>query len=149
MEKESNPPAYPGPPLNQTNMPNQVQPVAYQPQPGLVAGVYSPQPIPMTSAVVAPGVQSASAPVAVTQVVMVQPGLADVPGQMKCPHCQQQVVTETRHVNGLLTWAICGFLGILMIWPCCLIPFFLDSCKDVEHSCPKCKIVIFLYKRIQ
>ncbi len=34
MEKEPNPPPYPGPPVNQINMPNQIQPVAYQPQPG-------------------------------------------------------------------------------------------------------------------
>ncbi len=34
MEKEPNLPPYPGPPVNQTSMPNQIQPVAYQPQPG-------------------------------------------------------------------------------------------------------------------
>ncbi|XP_048052005.1 LITAF domain-containing protein-like [Megalobrama amblycephala] len=130
MEKGSNLPPYPGPQMNQTNMPYQIQPVAYQPQPGPVA------------------FQSASTPVTVTQVVIVPPSLSDVPGQMKCPHCQQQIVTETRYINGLLTWAICGGLGILLIWPCCLIPFCVDSCKDVEHRCPNCKSVVYLYKRM-
>ncbi|XP_056591939.1 LITAF domain-containing protein-like [Triplophysa dalaica] len=141
MEKVTNPPPYPG---------SQVypgQPVAYQPQPGVMGSVYPPHPnqmIAMNSG--APAVQSA--PTIVTQVLAVSPSLSDVPGQMKCPHCQQQVITETGHVNGLLTWAICGSLAILLIWPCCLIPFCVDACKDVEHRCPNCKSVVHLYKRI-
>ena len=35
-----------------------------------------------------------------------------------------------------------GFLG------CCLIPFFVDSAKDADHSCPNCGTMLGRYQRI-
>ncbi|CAL9700616.1 unnamed protein product [Knipowitschia caucasica] len=83
----------------------------------------------------------------VQSVVVVHAQPSESPGQMKCPFCQKDVVTMTNYKNGLLTWLICGAIG-LFFWPCCWIPFCIDACKDVEHSCPSCNSVLHLHKRM-
>jgi len=68
---------------------------------------------------------------------------------MNCPHCNENIHTKTNYSSGLLTWLIsggCAFLGL--ICGCCLIPFYMDDCKDVEHYCPKCNGFLGVYKRI-
>ncbi|XP_054897144.1 cell death-inducing p53-target protein 1 homolog [Poeciliopsis prolifica] len=79
-------------------------------------------------------------------VLLVQHMPTDVAGSMLCPHCKNNVVTSIEYKVGLLTWIIFGVL-LLFCWPCSCIPFCVNSCKDVQHSCPECNNVLYLYKR--
>ncbi|XP_035990757.1 lipopolysaccharide-induced tumor necrosis factor-alpha factor homolog [Fundulus heteroclitus] len=83
----------------------------------------------------------------VTQQVAPHVRPTDVPGRMQCQYCQIPVVTSTEYKVGMCTWLIAGGLCIFGIWPCCLIPFCVPSCQDVQHSCPTCNNVLYIYKR--
>ncbi|XP_026075543.1 lipopolysaccharide-induced tumor necrosis factor-alpha factor homolog [Carassius auratus] len=83
----------------------------------------------------------------VTTTVM-HPSLRDLPAQTMCPHCKHQVITITDHYSGLMAWTACGCLALIGCWPCCLAPFWMDSCKDVEHRCPNCNNILSFYKRL-
>ncbi|KAM7386726.1 hypothetical protein PAMA_009378 [Pampus argenteus] len=141
-EPQDSAPPYPGPPLNYGGA--APQPGMYPPPPVFSPSPVGPPPGAYQGVAFNPG---PAVPVTVTQMV-VTPALHDVPGQTLCPHCQQTVVTQTEHTAGLMTWAICGGLAIFGCFLCCCIPFCVDSCQDVEHRCPNCNKVIYIYKRL-
>lgn len=71
------------------------------------------------------------------------------PVAMTCPNCRASVVTGINYVTGTLTWLAC--LGLCVVGcdgGCCLIPFCLDSMKDVEHVCPSCGTQVGVYRRM-
>ncbi|XP_065655277.1 lipopolysaccharide-induced tumor necrosis factor-alpha factor homolog [Hydra vulgaris] len=70
------------------------------------------------------------------------------PIRMQCPHCQAQIVTSIEYVSGLLAWLLCLGMFFFGAWLCCFIPFCIDGCKDVNHSCPNCMKVIGTFKRM-
>lgn len=72
----------------------------------------------------------------------------NVSGQMQCPQCRNTVVPRVTYKNGMFTWVVFGALAILMIWPCCFIPFCVNSCKDEELSCPACQSLLQINKRM-
>uniref|UniRef100_A0A3Q4I4U8 LITAF domain-containing protein n=1 Tax=Neolamprologus brichardi TaxID=32507 RepID=A0A3Q4I4U8_NEOBR len=85
---------------------------------------------------------------AVNQVVVVENLPKCAPGQMLCPYCHTNVVTRIEYKIGTYTWLVCGLLAVFLCWPCCFIPFCVNDCKDVEHSCPSCNGIIHVHRRM-
>ncbi|CAH8637609.1 unnamed protein product [Schistosoma mattheei] len=68
---------------------------------------------------------------------------------LKCPSCGKDISTQLEYHNGLLTYAAC--IGIFLLGGacgCCLIPFCVKACKDVDHKCPSCHRYIGSYRRL-
>ncbi|KAK3511273.1 hypothetical protein QTP70_034679 [Hemibagrus guttatus] len=136
---------YPAPPkysatvvqtVNQTQPVMVVNPVEFQ----------YPAPPKYSAAVVQPVNQTQ--PVMVVNPVVVQPALSDVPASMTCTYCQKQIVTVIKPSNGLLVWCAFGVMLVFGLWPCCLIPFCVHSCKDIQHMCPNCRNILHTYRRM-
>ncbi|XP_048762283.1 LITAF domain-containing protein-like [Ostrea edulis] len=88
--------------------------------------------------------------VVVTQPVHMNPYMFREFGvQMQCPHCSATITTSTRYEVGTLTWIACCVVAAVGCWfGCCLIPFCVDGCKDVIHSCPSCNQDVGRYNRM-
>ncbi|KAL8624061.1 hypothetical protein ACOMHN_019484 [Nucella lapillus] len=144
-----NDPAYPpAPPGAQPPPPGyQPPPPGYQPPP---PGYQPPppgyQPPPPGYQPPPPGYGQAQAS---TSVVVTQPGFGAQPGGLcryrevpcliVCQYCSATVNTATCYSVGTFTFIIAGVILLLGFWlGCCLIPFCIDGCKDVIHSCPNC-----------
>ncbi|XP_078361997.1 lipopolysaccharide-induced tumor necrosis factor-alpha factor homolog isoform X2 [Oculina patagonica] len=109
------------------------QPQAYpQPQP------YGPPPGTTTTTIITP-----------PGPIIVNMAFGESPISMVCPHCQTHIITCTTYQDGTLTWLAAGALCLVGCWlGCCLIPFCLDGCKDVIHSCPNCHARLGSYRRM-
>eukprot|EP00063_Salmo_salar_P010736 XP_013985571.1 PREDICTED: lipopolysaccharide-induced tumor necrosis factor-alpha factor homolog isoform X3 [Salmo salar] len=59
----------------------------------------------------------------------------DSPVQMTCPNCHQTMVTKVDFSSGVLTYLFCGGL-------------FFCGLKDAKHTCPSCKTILGVYKRL-
>lgn len=132
------PPGYgPPPPSGYGPPPPMGQPGMYGPPPGMYgppSGMYGPPPG-QTTVIVQPSVAIAN--------------FSDNPIQLRCPKCNAEIMTSTHYETGTLSWILClilCFFGFFM--GCCLIPFCIDSAKDVVHTCPNCNQHIGRYNRM-
>ncbi|XP_045921510.1 lipopolysaccharide-induced tumor necrosis factor-alpha factor homolog isoform X1 [Micropterus dolomieu] len=112
-----------------------LQQVQYQAQQGPVIQM-TPQPVQM----------SQPQPV---QVMICSGDLGDVPTVTTCKNCGQRIETRVVYQSGILAWIICGLCLVFGLWcGCCVIPFFVDRCKDAHHYCSKCNVSLGIHKRM-
>ncbi|BFZ18096.1 hypothetical protein BsWGS_21135 [Bradybaena similaris] len=90
-----------------------------------------------------------------TTVVVSQPPLTlvqtfgSVPVRTCCPHCKADIITATHFESGTFSWVVCFVLCLVgCVLGCCLIPFCVESCQDVVHTCPNCHQHIARWNRM-
>jgi len=71
------------------------------------------------------------------------------PMGITCPYCSAAIVTRTEYEVGVFTYLASGLIALFCFWGPCLIPCFLNGCKDVYHYCPSCQNFLGAYKRLQ
>ncbi|RWS22838.1 lipopolysaccharide-induced tumor necrosis factor-alpha factor-like protein [Leptotrombidium deliense] len=83
------------------------------------------------------------------QVVVTGVRFGPFPIKVPCNHCQQEVVTTTTPVTGGITWLLAGIMCLSGLFcGCCLLPFCVEACQDIEHKCPNCRSTLGIYKRM-
>jgi lipopolysaccharide-induced tumor necrosis factor-alpha factor len=63
--------------------------------------------------------------------------------QVVCTHCHQNVMTAVTSSPSATSWLCCVALCFVGAGPFALLPFCIDSCQDVVHSCPGCGYVMY------
>ncbi|KAK7507195.1 hypothetical protein BaRGS_00001130 [Batillaria attramentaria] len=116
----------------------------YPPPQGYPAGGYPP-----------PGGYPPSGTNTSNTVVVTQPAMTvvqtfgEAPVRTQCPHCRADIFTATYYEAGTFSWLICVILCLVGCnLGCCLIPFCMDGCQDVIHTCPNCRQIISRYGRM-
>ncbi|KAK4877627.1 hypothetical protein RN001_010133 [Aquatica leii] len=68
------------------------------------------------------------------------------PTYIVCPRCAHLILTSTHtrissvnHISAIIL-CLCG------CWPCCFIPYCVDSCKNTYHYCPNCSLFLGVYR---
>lgn len=69
------------------------------------------------------------------------------PHEEFCPKCQCRIRTRQNFVVGKLTWLLVVII-LVVFFPLAFLPFLIESCKDVQHYCPKCSMLLSVKKRL-
>uniref|UniRef100_A0A3Q3LPP5 LITAF domain-containing protein n=1 Tax=Mastacembelus armatus TaxID=205130 RepID=A0A3Q3LPP5_9TELE len=70
------------------------------------------------------------------------------PALATCYSCQTRVITQVTYKAGTHAWLMClVFLLCGLVFGCCLIPFFGNHFKDAYHTCPRCKLVLYVHRK--
>uniref|UniRef100_A0AC35TQW6 LITAF domain-containing protein n=1 Tax=Rhabditophanes sp. KR3021 TaxID=114890 RepID=A0AC35TQW6_9BILA len=76
-----------------------------------------------------------------------------LPVETDCKFCNAHIVTQIKRTPGTLPFflmGVCFILGFFFLFPFCLcfVPFCIEPCLDVVHSCPSCKKEMGRFKRM-
>ncbi|XP_076070566.1 lipopolysaccharide-induced tumor necrosis factor-alpha factor homolog [Mytilus galloprovincialis] len=93
--------------------------------------------------------QTSTVVVGQPQTLVLQQTYRDSPVRTTCPSCNADVMTAISFEVGTMAWVVAGCLCIFGLWlGCCLIPFCVDGCKDVVHTCPNCNHMVGRFSRM-
>lgn len=62
-----------------------------------------------------------------------------------CPHCHAAIVTTVETEANTKTHLFAILLCAFGCWPCCFIPYCMDSCQSKKHFCPNCRAYLGTY----
>ncbi|KAF4516899.1 hypothetical protein B566_EDAN011244 [Ephemera danica] len=60
------------------------------------------------------------------------------PARVTCPSCREMITTRVDRKASTRTHLIALTCCLLLLWPCCLLPYCMKSCKNANHYCPRC-----------
>ncbi|KAL4239534.1 cell death-inducing p53 target 1 [Mactra antiquata] len=84
-----------------------------------------------------------------TQPTVVPQRFRETAVHTRCQYCHADIITATSYETGNFAWLICLILCCFGLDAgCCLIPFCVDTCKDVVHTCPNCQQVLHRWTRM-
>ncbi|ENN78573.1 lipopolysaccharide-induced tumor necrosis factor-alpha factor [Dendroctonus ponderosae] len=108
--------------------------------PGAPAGHYAPgqyPPPPTTSDQI-----NEHQTVIVTHTALV---LGPEPTRTVCPHCHANIVSTMEVEANTKTHLFALILCLFGCWPCCCIPYCMDSCQSKKHFCPNCRAYLGVF----
>ncbi|XP_014477185.1 PREDICTED: lipopolysaccharide-induced tumor necrosis factor-alpha factor homolog isoform X2 [Dinoponera quadriceps] len=61
-----------------------------------------------------------------------------VPTTAICPRCAGLIITTVIVRRSTYTHLTALTLFLFGCWPCCMLPYCIDSCNNTDHYCPLC-----------
>ncbi|XP_022197720.1 lipopolysaccharide-induced tumor necrosis factor-alpha factor homolog isoform X2 [Nilaparvata lugens] len=144
------PPYYPGPNVPPVHTGHSV-PLVQAPPPGFAAtATAAPYPQQQYAMPITQAPTSVPSAIIVQNTENIVVPLAVVgPNQVTttCPMCRKVIKSSTERTVRLAAHLACMALCLAQCYICCCIPYWMDSCYSVHHTCPHCKYFIGTYNK--
>ncbi|XP_076626808.1 lipopolysaccharide-induced tumor necrosis factor-alpha factor homolog [Colletes latitarsis] len=63
-----------------------------------------------------------------------------------CPRCTTIVITTIEVRQSVITHVAAFTFFLCGCWPCCMLPYCMNSCKNISHYCPICRAYLGTYR---